>query len=114
MMIEELPRGDDQAGVMVARCIHLDTRAAVGTPMADARLQHLDLAINVYLDDDRTRRMSGTLQTGRVQDATFRTHLLRVENVPFPALFGFAEMFLTSSHLRSEWLADLGLAQETR
>jgi hypothetical protein len=107
MMIEELPRQDDPNGLMVSHCIHLDTRAPAGTPMADAKLQHLDLAINVYRGDDRAARMSGTLQNGRVQDATYRVHLMRIEDIPFPALFSFSEMFLKSRHLLAEWISEL-------
>ena len=93
--------------LMVGRCIHLDTHAVIGTPMADARLHHLDLALNVYQGSDRAARMSDSLQDGKVRDATFRTHLMRVEDVPFPALFGFAEMFLRSRVLLGEWMADV-------
>lgn len=107
MMIEELPTSDDPSGLMVGRCIHLDTRAVIGTPMTEARLQHLDLAINVYQGADRALRMADTLQDGKVRDATFRTHLLRVEEVPFPALFQFAEMFLRSRILLREWVTDV-------
>ncbi len=110
MMLEELPRPDHRNGLMVGRCIHLDTRAPVGTPMAEARLQHLDLAINVYCGDRRRERTEDSLQDGKICDATYRTHLYRIEDVPFPALFTFAGMFFKSGVLLWEWLADLGLA----
>ncbi len=32
---------------------------------------------------------------------------MRVEDVPFPALFGFAEMFRRSRVLLSEWMGDV-------
>ncbi len=94
---------------MVGRCIHLDTHAPSGTPKGDARLAHLDLAINVYRGADRAARMANTLQHGKSQDATYRTHLYRIEGVPFPALFVFAVLFLKSKTLLGEWLDDLGL-----
>jgi hypothetical protein len=109
MMIEELPSDDDASNLMVGHCIHLDTRARVGTPMTEARLKHIDLAINVYRGEDRSARMADSLQNGKVRDATYRTHLVRVEDVPFPAVFSFAEMFLKSRHLLGEWFADLGV-----
>jgi hypothetical protein len=109
MMIEEIPRDDDPNGLMVGRCIHLDTRAPVGTLMTEARLVHLDLAINVYSGSRRAERMANSLQHGKACDATYRTHLFRIEDVPFPALFVFAEMFLESQRLLAEWIADLGL-----
>lgn len=107
MIVEELPESDASNGLMIGRCIHLDTRAPIGTRMQDAVLQHLDLAINVYVDDDRALRLTNTLQHGKSQSATFRTHLLRIESVPFPVLFVLAEMFFLSKSLVREWLADV-------
>lgn len=53
--------------------------------------------------------MNNTLQRGKTQDATYRTHLYRIENIPFPALFTFTEMFVRSKVLFREWATDLGL-----
>lgn len=106
MMIEELTKPDDSNGIMIGRCIHLDTRAVVGAEMKQTQLQHLDLAINVYEDETRAMRMKDSLQNGRVLDATYRTHLYRIEGIPFPALFGFAERFLLSRVLLREWVHD--------
>lgn len=39
-------------------------------------------------------------------DATFRTHLYRIERIPFPSLFAFAERFLLSRVLLREWIND--------
>ena len=108
MMIEELPRFDDPNGLMIGRCIHLDTRDPVHTPLGEVQMQHLDLAINVYAGDDRQKRFRQSLQNGKVQDASFRTHLFRIEGIPFLSLFAFCEMFLESKILLSEWLNELG------
>lgn len=105
MMIEELPRDDSASGLMIGRCLHLDTRAPYGSPLADARLQHLDLAINVYEGDTRKRRMENTLQAGKSETASYRTHLYRIEDVPMAALFVFAGLFLQSKSLLSEWMS---------
>jgi hypothetical protein len=107
MMIEELPRSDDPNGFMAARCIHLDTRDPAGTPFDKVEMQHLDLALNVYCGHDRAARFGQTLQGGKVQDATFRTHLFRIECAPFLALFTFCEIFLRSRVLLSEWFNEL-------
>lgn len=107
MMIEELPRPNDTNGLMVGRCIHLDTRDPAFTPLGEVTMQHIDLAINVYAGDDRDKRFQQSLQNGKVQDATFRTHLLRVEDISFVSLFDLCEMFLQSKILLSEWLNDL-------
>ncbi|MGM5053293.1 hypothetical protein ACD589_00445 [Rhizobium sp. 814_E9_N1_1] len=107
MLIEELPRADDPNGLMVGRCIHLDTRDPALTPLREVTMQHLDLAINVYAGEDRQKRFGQSLQHGKVQDATLRTHLLRIEETPFVSLFAFCEMFLQSKILLSEWLNEL-------
>jgi len=96
---------------MIGRCIHLDTYAPPGTSQGAARLAHLDLAINVYRGVDRAARIGNTLQHGKAQDATYRTHLYRIEDVPFPALFAFAALLLKSKTLLGEWLGDLGQPQ---
>lgn len=70
-------------GFMVARCIHLDTLDPAGTPLDQVELQHLDLAINVYRGEHRAARFAQTLRAGKVQDASFRTHLFRIERAPF-------------------------------
>ena len=107
MLIEELPRADDPNELMVGRCIHLDTRDPAFTPLGEIEMQHLDLAINVYAGEDRQKRFGQSLQHGKVQDATFRTHLLRIEGIPFVSVFAFCEMFLDSKILLSEWLNEL-------
>lgn len=107
MMIEEIPRVDDPNGLMICRCIHLDTRDPAYTPLGRVQMQHLDLAINVYAGADRQKRFDQSLKQGKVQDATFRTHLFRIEKTPFVSLFSFCEMFLKSKILLSEWLNEL-------
>lgn len=107
MMIEELPRPDDPSGLMIARCIHLDTRDPVLTPLGKVEMQHLDLSINVYEGEDRQKRFDQSLTNGKVQDASFRTHLFRIERTPFVSLFSFCGMFLESKVLLSEWLNEL-------
>jgi hypothetical protein len=107
MMIEEIPSPDEDNELMIARCIHLDTRCPVGTPFGQIKLQHLDLAINVYEGPHRQERFGETLQGGMVRDATFRTHLFRIENVPLSTLFIFCGSFLQSNVLLGEWLHEL-------
>jgi hypothetical protein len=107
MIIEELPRADDPSGLMITRCIHLDSRDPALTALGEVKMQHLDLAINVYAGEDRQRRFDQSLQHGKVQDATFRTHLFRIEGTPFVSLFSFCAMFLESKVLLSEWFNEL-------
>lgn len=91
MMAEELSVKEQDSGVVIGKCIHLDTDDPVGTDFNNSILSHLDLSINVYLNSAGKGRFNANLAKGqKVQDASFRTHLLRVENVPFKSLIAFA------------------------
>ena len=109
MMLEELPRPDDSSGLMVGRCIHLDTQDPMTTPPRDAIVQHLDLAINVYEGEDRQARLDNNLQHGPSASASFRTHLFRIEDIPFFSIFEFCYMFFESKCLLKEMMGDLGV-----
>jgi hypothetical protein len=61
MMLEELPSPDQDNGLMIGRCIHLDTEDPVGTPLDKVMIKHLDLAINVYRGETRSKRYGQTL-----------------------------------------------------
>lgn len=107
MMLEELEESTNLLSpterIIIGRMIHLDTDALFDSPFADATLNHLDLAINVYMDQNAENRLNDNLaKGGRVEDATFRTHLLRVEQIPFEDLFPFTYCFLQSNRLWAE------------
>jgi hypothetical protein len=102
-MLEELQ--EVRPGLLIGRCIHLDTSAAAGTSPAVARVLHADLAINVYEGTRVIDRIGSDLRTGKV-DATFRTHLLRVENVPFEVAALWSHLFFVSRELRRDLFAD--------
>jgi hypothetical protein len=106
MMLEEVNVRDNSSGFIIGRCIHLDTNEPFGTPFEEATLKHLDLAINVYFKTSIAQRMTASLAKGDKVDATYRTHLLRIENIPFPSLFLFAQTFFLSKNLVKEWLED--------
>ena len=106
MMLEEVAADRSSSGALIGRCVHLDTDARPGTEQHAAPLNHLDLAINVYFDDAAIRRTRTRLSDGRVEDASVRTHLLRVEGVPFAAIAEFARQFFSSSVLLREWMQD--------
>lgn len=101
-MIEEL--SFETPKFLLGRCIHLDTDAVVGTRAGDAVLNHLDMAINVYRGGAMDKRLACRLSDGKVEDASIRTHLLRVERVPFASVPQFAGSFLRSSVLLEEWI----------
>ena len=104
LMAEELAEPYAGNAILLGRCLHLDTAAPVGTAFTQADLLHLDLAINVYLGQDIAARLGHSLAQGKVQDATCRTHLFRIDPVPAPALFFFAMAFFVSRTLAMEWL----------
>ena len=106
MMIEEIT-GINNYGLRFGRMIHLDTDSPYGTDFENATLNHLDLAINVYEGENAVSRGDDNLASGdKTTDASFRTHLLRIENIPFKALFGFVTSFLKSQTLINLWLED--------
>lgn len=106
MMIEELADDRRPDGRLIGRCIHMDTDAAAGMDGRSAPLNHLDLAINMYFGQAASRRKDMRLCDGVVEDASVRTHLLRVEGIPFAASAEFARQFFLSTVLLSEWMRD--------
>ena len=102
-MLEELQ--EVRPGLLVGRCIHLDTSEGVGTSPAVAPVLHADLAINVYEDNRAKDRLDSDLRTDKVK-ATFRTHLLRAEDVPFEIAALWSRLFFVSRELRLDLFAD--------
>lgn len=104
MMAEELSDRYARDGITIGRCIHLDSRSPEGTPFEKAVLDHIDLAVNVYEDGVRSIRWAqGLHEGGKVVDASFRTHMLRINDARFTTLFDLAVGFLQSATLRHEW-----------
>lgn len=108
MMIEELVEHKNiiypTERYIIGHMIHLDTDAVIGTSFHKSKLNHLDLAINIYTGSNAESRLLTNLANGgKVADASFRTHLLRVENINFSDLFAFAYSFLKSKTLVDEW-----------
>lgn len=106
MMIEELNEYYIDSGFLMGRCIHLDTDSEFGTPASKAMLNHLDLAIQFYEKGKIKERNRQDLSQGQVVDADFRTHLFRIENIPFNAVIYYAKVFFQSKYLFNEWLKD--------
>jgi hypothetical protein len=103
MMLEELELSN---GLLIGRCIHCDTSAPFGTTPGEARLAHIDLAVNVYAGPTVETRLGEHLSNGKVVDATFRTHLLRLESVPADTVLSLAFMFFRSNRLVTEMVED--------
>lgn len=94
------------SGYILGKCIHLDTDDPMDTDFRATILNHLDLAINIYTGDSIKSRREQILADGMVQDADYRTHLFRIENIPFPAVIAFVTMYFDSSVLIRDWLED--------
>lgn len=104
-MIEELPRpGNDR--FFLGRCIHFTSSSPVGTEWSSAQAEHIDAAMNVYVDGDVISRWASTLERGVVTNATFRTHVLRIDDVPLRALLPMADLFFQSRRLLNDWFSD--------
>lgn len=99
-MLEELQLLDDE--LLIGRCIHLDTFAEYGVSPDLAKVLHVDLAINVYVDDRIQERINGQLNNSDKVDANFRTHLLRTEGVPFEVSALLSALFFKSSILKRD------------
>ncbi|NMA31972.1 MAG: hypothetical protein GX941_09280 [Candidatus Methanofastidiosa archaeon] len=106
MMLEEIKDKPKYKKYFVAKCIHLDSDNPVGTSFETAVLNHIDLAINVYFKDVFLKRKNQSLVSGRVVDASLRTHLLRFDGVPFRTLINLSALFFDSEVLTREWIFD--------
>lgn len=104
VMVEEIIHKSTSPQEVLGSCIHLDTNAPAGTAAEDAELMHLDLAVNWYPGEKGDRRLAQRLDQGMVETAT-RTHLLRLENIPFMGFFEVTSAFLNSRVLLREWLS---------
>jgi hypothetical protein len=99
-MLEELQQVRD--GLLVGRCIHLDTSASAGTTPDEAEVLHVDLAINVYNGSKVRERLGAQLNKTDKVDASFRTHVLRAEGVPFEVAALLSLLFFESRALLLE------------
>ena len=102
--IEELSVVADD--FVVGLMLHMDSIDPVGTEWTAAMLGHLDGAINVFEGPTARERLNTYLHDGKVPDATTRTHLFRVDNVPLSSLVPAAHLFLRSERLLSEWIRE--------
>lgn len=105
--IEELTR--PTGALTIGYYLHLTSDAAVGEEWDMATAAHIDGAINVYCAGDRDaaqRRWSTRTEGGKNIDATFRTHLFRIDEQPLCYVIPIAERFFRSGLLVDEWLTD--------
>lgn len=104
VMYEELVQEDED--LVIGRMVHLDTDDQVGTSNEKSTLNHLDLAINVYRGEAaRDRLRIPMTDPGAIMTKT-RTHVLRIQGIPFDAQIMFALLFLKSTVLKMDWIMD--------
>ncbi|WP_225049919.1 hypothetical protein [Priestia megaterium] len=105
MSLEELSEESLSEGMLIGRMIHLDAIDSYDIPFSEIRLNHLDLAINIYKDEQLTERMRSSLASGGVvADASYRTHLIRADNIMFSDLLDIVRLFFKSETMVEEWI----------
>lgn len=109
MMVEELkeekhPFLDEY--YIVGRMIHLDSYED-GEKGLNAKLKHIDLAINLYTEDAALDRINERLENkGKEVKATYRSHILRLNNTQLSDIIAFSTFF-ESKCLQEEWIKDM-------
>lgn len=109
MMVEELkevkhPFLDDF--YIIGRMIHLDSMDDGGNGL-NAKLKHIDLAVNLYTGNDACSRLNERLENGgKIIDASYRSHVLRVNDTLLSDLIMFSTFF-ESKCLQNEWIEDM-------
>ena len=105
MSLEELSVESLSEGKLIGRMIHLDAIDAYDMPFDKIRLNHLDLAINVYKDEAIEERNNCALASGGViTDASYRTHLFRADSIMLSDLLEIARLFFKSTTMVEEWI----------
>ncbi|MEI3892475.1 MULTISPECIES: hypothetical protein [Bacillus] len=105
MSLEELSEESLSEGILVGRMIHLDAIDSYDTSFDKIRLNHLDLAINIYKNEKINERKENSLASGGViTDASYRTHLIRADNIMFSDLLDIARLFFKSETMVEEWI----------
>lgn len=106
-MIEELIDKYDDEQILIGKCIHFDCLNFNDNDLDNQVLDHLDLAINVYEKETRTARLGETLKNGKIVDADFRTHLIRIDKVSIKSLPVFCLLFFGSMTLAEKYISNI-------
>ena len=68
------------------------------------KLSHIDLAINIYLKENKVKRLSQSFSNGKKVTADYRTHQLRLEKIPFFDVLKIIYLFMESKSLVIDWI----------
>lgn len=107
MMVEELKKEEhpflEEEYYIVGRMIHLDS-IEDGAKGFNAKLQHIDLAINLYTGNDAICREKTRLENcGEKVKVKPRSHILRLNNAQLSDIIMFSTFF-ESKYLQDEWI----------
>lgn len=109
MMVEELKEVSHpflEEFYIIGRMIHLDS-IEDGEDGLNAKLKHIDLAVNIYTGDDAINRVNERLENGgKIVDATYRSHILRLNDALLSDIIPFSTFF-ESKCLQDEWIKDM-------
>lgn len=104
MMLEEIFY-DEFHQQIVGKCIHLDIIDAYGKDITKMKMKHIDLAINIYINENINIRLNQRISDGfKVTDADYRTHLIRLEEIPFLDMIKIVYLFMDSKSLVIDWI----------
>lgn len=116
MMVEELkevkhPFCEDY--YLIGRMIHLDSDESCEKGL-DTKLKHIDLALNLYTGDNAIKRRNERLENGgRIVDASFRSHILRMNDTKLSDVILFSTFFKSKS-LQNEWIKEMFNIEEKK
>ena len=107
MMVEELKKEEhtflEDEYYIVGRLIHLDS-IEDGEKGFDTRLKHIDLSLNLYLEDAAFDRENKRLENRSAKvKANPSSHILRLDDARFSDLILFSTFF-ESKCLQDEWI----------
>lgn len=106
MMLEELVINKFE-NYLTGYCVHLDILNAYKCDLTCMKVNHIDLAINIYENKDMEHRLHEKLSDGKkLTKASYRTHLLRLENIPFLDIIKIISLFMKSQCLVMDWIND--------
>ena len=109
MMVEELKEVKhpfNNGRYVIGRMIHLDSDEDGKNGMR-SKLKHIDLAINLYVDNDAETRCNEHLENGgKIVNATYRSHILRINNTTLSDII-LLSAFFESKCLSDEWITEM-------
>ncbi|MFC1617326.1 hypothetical protein ACFL2K_03810 [Candidatus Margulisiibacteriota bacterium] len=102
--IEEIKEIDENT--LSSLLIHFTSTSSVGTNYSDAIIDHIDLALQYYKDEDKKQRLETDLHKGKRIKTKDRVHLFRIEKIKFEDLKEIVYLCCESEMLPQKWIDD--------